>query len=139
MPAVVYMKAKAWSSIICWDRPDQMIASNLPKSLISHAGKKVFVATEWEMFSIKNLNSYSIITAIGGLGVSIHHQNRELLLNTDTTDTKYPLTVQNFADVVNKINIYIYIFFNFVFFKMNSLGSTKCNYVCTCESYLFIL
>lgn len=38
---------------------------------------EVLVAAEWEMFSMKDLNLYSIITnAIGEPGFSIHSQNR---------------------------------------------------------------
>lgn len=38
MLAVVYLKTQAWNSIICWEKPDQITDSDLPKSLISHAG-----------------------------------------------------------------------------------------------------
>lgn len=41
MPPVVYLKAQAWSIIICWENPDQIKDSDLPKSLISHAGSGI--------------------------------------------------------------------------------------------------
>lgn len=39
MPAVVYLKAQAWNHHLL-GKPDQITDSDLPKSLISHAGSE---------------------------------------------------------------------------------------------------
>lgn len=66
MAAVVYEKAGTWSRIVRWEKTSNHRCKFQIQSAQFHMlSVEVLVATEWEMFSIKDLNAYSFIaTAI---------------------------------------------------------------------------